>query len=275
MKGLVKIILLFAIPIILSACIFDDEEEKWDAAKVCPETGTNSYGMPNRGTFTDERDGRVYKYTTIGKQVWMAENLSFNIPFPHSLCYGMEYCYPQKRFLTDTATICNRDTAKIADIAQRMQSSCTDSDCIAEEFCKKFGRYYALMENGVSLGLLNRDVVDSVCPSGWHVPTKSEWEILLGNVENKPERLLASNLDYYELSEGSKPMGSITDDCGMELYSMGLLSKDAHSERLFDEFLYWTQTQKDLTAAYVVYGNYFRVSFIPDYKLIPIRCLKD
>ena len=59
MNRLVKMVLLFSIPVILSSCIFDDEEEKWDAAKVCPETGTNSYGIPNRGTFTDERDGQV------------------------------------------------------------------------------------------------------------------------------------------------------------------------------------------------------------------------
>ena len=33
--------------------------------------GYNAYGMPNRGTFVDERDGQVYSYTTIGDQVWM------------------------------------------------------------------------------------------------------------------------------------------------------------------------------------------------------------
>jgi len=56
-----------------------------DAAVICPVEGTNAYGEPNRGTFTDARDSQVYKYTTIGNQVWTAENLKFDSPY--SLCY--------------------------------------------------------------------------------------------------------------------------------------------------------------------------------------------
>lgn len=54
----------------------------FDAANVCPAEGLNSYGEPNRGTFTDVRDGQTYKYTTIGSQVWMAENLNYDSTRP-------------------------------------------------------------------------------------------------------------------------------------------------------------------------------------------------
>lgn len=72
--------------LLIVACSTDaSDDEEWDAAKVCPETGTNAYGEPYRGTFTDERDGQVYKYTTIGGQVWMAENLRY--VSENSKCY--------------------------------------------------------------------------------------------------------------------------------------------------------------------------------------------
>lgn len=63
-----KIIILLTMVVALVSCTTDADDE-WDAAKVCPES--------KRGTFVDERDGQAYKYTTIGEQVWMAENLRY------------------------------------------------------------------------------------------------------------------------------------------------------------------------------------------------------
>ena len=70
--------------LILVACT-TDADEGFDAASVCPVEGTNEYGMPNRGTFVDERDGQEYRYTTIGDQVWMAQSLNYD--YPEAVCY--------------------------------------------------------------------------------------------------------------------------------------------------------------------------------------------
>ena len=88
--------ILFAVLLVVffSACAEDSasapEEpvDTFDANIVCPAEGTNAYGMPNRGTFVDERDGQEYKYTTIGDQVWMAENLNYDAQ--GSICQGRD-----------------------------------------------------------------------------------------------------------------------------------------------------------------------------------------
>jgi uncharacterized protein (TIGR02145 family) len=85
-------ILISSATLFIAACTTDSGEssvvDDFDASVVCPAEGTNAYGMPNRGTFVDERDGQEYKYTTIGDQVWMAENLNYNAV--GSICQGKD-----------------------------------------------------------------------------------------------------------------------------------------------------------------------------------------
>ncbi|WP_308604510.1 FISUMP domain-containing protein [uncultured Fibrobacter sp.] len=75
--------------------------DSFDASVVCPAEGLNAYGEPNRGTFIDERDGQEYKYTTIGKQVWMAENL--NVETENSYCAD-DACLKGRVYAQSSAT---------------------------------------------------------------------------------------------------------------------------------------------------------------------------
>lgn len=127
-----KVILCIFLASIFTACVSDDdEEEMWNAAEVCPES--------KRGTFTDERDGQVYKYTTIGNQVWMAENLK----------YDAEY------------------------------SVCLEKFDKYENFCNQYGRFYSLQKNEKYRENLDENLVSGVCPAGWHVPSLEEWKTMI------------------------------------------------------------------------------------------------
>lgn len=153
------------------------DADSFEAAVVCPAEGLNAYGDPNRGTFTDSRDGRVYKYTTIGNQVWMAENLKYEAPY--STCFTL-----------------------------------------IENYCDSIGRFYNFNLNGGYISEIDRELLDSVCPSGWHVPSTDEWAILyffLGeSAEASLRAKVATPIDsailigsaFYFAEEG-------TDACGL------------------------------------------------------------
>ena len=228
--------ILFAVLLVgfFSACTEDNasapEEpvDTFDANIVCPAEGVNAYGEPNRGTFTDARDGQVYKYTTIANQVWMAENLKFDAPY--SLCYE-----------------------KI------------------DDFCDTFGRFYSLHENGEDLGHFDQELLDTICPAGWRVPTMDEWQILYDNMggEGKAGRRLTSSFEF------SEPFEPGTDDCGFNSLPAGdwLLNGNLSGEYFCSR--YWTSTAKTLTTSYMCAFNARGFDFGINSPKMTIRCVKN
>jgi uncharacterized protein (TIGR02145 family) len=97
----------------------------------------------NLETFTDDRDGKTYKWVRIGTQVWMAENLDYETG---SRCYGNDpaNCEIYGR-LYDWAT------------AMALPNSCNSYDCTSQVQARHQG----------------------ICPSGWHLPSDAEWQRLV------------------------------------------------------------------------------------------------
>ena len=130
------------------------------------------------GTFTDSRDGRIYKCVTIGDQVWMAENLDFG-------------------------EIVHSTTNQTKASAAHAQKYCYGDDSTN---CSKYGGLY---QWHTAMGLRSeynsksaREVIQTphhrgICPAGWHVPTQEEWEKLVEFVQspdsNNAGKMLKSN----------------------------------------------------------------------------------
>ena len=230
MNKMVKMAML-ALAFMFVSCTTDadDDSDDWNAAEVCPENGTNAYGDPNRGTFVDERDGRVYKYTTIGDQVWMAENLKY----------------------------------------EAENSECKE---MFDGFCEIFGRYYSLAVDGKSTGTLDPEIVSKMCPRGWHVPIKDEWENLvksMGGESNSETVYRIKSPNFWGISS-ENGIGS----CSFNALPSGRLGDNGSYNALFYSSFFLVNA--DYSESF--YGNYVVLSNVAYNKNLgkgSIRCVKD
>lgn len=125
------------------------------------------------GTMTDERDGQTYGTVTIGEQTWMAQNLKF--------------AYMVGTNPRDSSSLCYKNG---------LDKSCLD-----------YGRYYTWASAMDSAGVWSTDgkgcgikelctptlPVQGVCPSGWHLPSNYEWNVLLRAVDHVAMHLSGGN----------------------------------------------------------------------------------
>jgi len=107
-------------------------------------------------SFTDSRDGKIYRAVEIGTQTWMAENLNYEVK--GSICYDDDpaYCAKYGR-LYDWAT------------AMKLPVKCNLGYCT-----KQVGNPHR-----------------GICPEGWHLPSREEWQTLIDFTGRNLEKLKA------------------------------------------------------------------------------------
>lgn len=175
-------------------------------------------------SFTDPRDGQVYKTVKIGNQVWLDENFRYK-------CDG-SYAYGD-------------DNKNI----------------------KKYGRLYTW------------DAAMKCAPSGWHLPSREEWNNLLGYVEANANAEVGTALKsetgwvkYEDTPRGSDEFGFCALPAGFRNIGggFGSLGEDAY---------FWTSTEYgggNAFGRYLCYGHVdFKEYWCSKAVALSIRLLRD
>jgi uncharacterized protein (TIGR02145 family) len=172
------------------------------------------------GTFTDSRDGEIYTTVSIGNQCWMAENLRYDVPG----VFGA----------SDTINSANPSTT--------------------------YGRLYdwATVMNGATTSSSNPSAVQGICPSGWHLPSDSEWnemEMALGMPAAD-----TANTGYRGTDHGTKmksttgwnSSGNGTNTSGFNAFPAGYYNSGNFSFYYLGDYAYfWSSTEYSVSGAWV------------------------
>ena len=207
------------------------------------------------GVLEDERDGQKYKTIVIGEQTWMAQNLNY-------------------------------------DIEDNRRQSCYKDE---PDFCVRFGKLYSWpgvmdydknrCQDAASCSLASNQ---GICPDGWHVPTKSEWDTLWSNVGFTSENLekgdeygrtavrgLISDTSYITWDRSGE-----SDFFGFSATRHGYKT-DVGDYVWMDNIVaaYWTSTEVYSygSKAYVA-GTFLITNVFNDYAKVgqfAVRCIKD
>lgn len=201
------------------------------------------------GLLTDGRDGQSYRTVKIGNQWWMAENLN--------------YAYLQPTEDLDSSSFCFQET---------------------DNYCGIYGRLYmwsAAMDSAGIFGLNGKDRGDDkilypvypvrgVCPEGWHLPSKAEWNVLLAVVGGSGA--LASVEGWW--------LGSKSDRFGFSALPAGSKKyKSEYNSGTGQVTGFWSSSEYSINNAYCMYLvdriSYSTLAKEPKNMGYSVRCVKD
>ena len=190
------------------------------------------------GIPTVNYEGRTYNTIKIGDQCWLKENL-------------------------DVGNILNKTTPQTNN--GLIERYCYDDD---PENCLTYGGLYQWDE--VMQYSTTPPGAQGICPNGWHVPTRAEYDLLVGAAGG------SNSLKAIGQGTGN---GAGTNTSGFSALLAGGLSETSHYGGLNDQFRFWTSEEKSSNKAFYLFSysldNDTHTGSNYKETAKSVRCIKD
>ena len=205
---------------------------------VVSSSSLNSVYDVVNNTLTDLRDGQVYKTVTIGSQVWMAQNLNY-LPKDTSgtIWAGKSLCGGGEWKKT------------------------------AEGDCSIYGRLYES-----KFTFTDTDSYRKLCPNGWSLPTKKQYETLISFLGDKAiDKMKIQNSSYWNISESITSSGFAAIPAGYYTPYGGFNQENEAKSVAYFGFIY---NSKNIIAIIEDRTDFRWTTFGTAYYM-SIRCIKE
>ena len=168
----------------------------------------------------------------------------------------------------------------------------SDSYCYGNDYrkCATYGRLYTWY---VAAGSVESDLspsgVQGICPTGWHLPSGEEWEVLAETIANEAGVGQKEDEDWTYIGPKMKSTsgwsgslsysGNGTDDFGFAGAPAGSRNSNGSYSWLRENAYWWSSTEYSSSTAYYRNLNYLWASFdrrsFDKSTARSVRCVKD
>ena len=222
---------------------------------------TNGWSFDSVNVITDPRDKHVYKTIKIGSLYWMAQNLNYTYDIVQSDVFsGMER--------HNVLSKCHKGTSN-------------------KDSCALFGQFYPWSAAMDSAALFSDDGrlcgnerscmpakrVRGVCPVGWRLPERVDWEwlvVAVGGYSEAGRKIKSTNGWNTSSYNGQDPNGTDAYGFNAKPYTYSSTSFDTE---------FWSATEYNLTHSFSVglssYSYGMSSGFAEKTRSYAIRCVKD
>ena len=201
-----------------------------------------------KNSFTDPRDGIIYRTVNIGDQIWMAENLRAT------------------KFIDGTDIPLVTSGKTWSDLS-------TPAYCCYDNDKSRYGSAYGALYNwhAVNTGKL--------CPTGWHIPSDEEWETLTDHLGG--ENIAGSKLKEAATTHWASTIKGVraTNESGFSALPGGTRNDNGTFNFVGRYGDWWSATEGDTYRAWLrsmIYHTRIIYVYLVSKSIgISVRCVRD